>query len=162
MECRLDILLRESKIIPSAASVEALKYAAEKLPYPCVMVKVGDINSIAKLVDYLHKRKKTVMLHIDSIKGISKDEAGIHYLKRIGVDSIITMKLQNIRMIKEEGILSILGTFLVDSSSLASTIQNIYSNKPDAVVAMPMTIPDVVYQKLLKSCTVPVMAGGWE
>ena len=53
-----------------------------------------------------------------------------------------------------------LGTFLVDSSSLHLTLQNIHANKPDAVIAMPMTVPDEVYGILQKSTSIPIMAGG--
>ena len=157
---RLNDLLKEDRIIPSVSNLDQLRYAVEKKTFSCIMLKMGDINSIGKLSAYIHKYHKTVMLHIDSVKGISKDRAGIHYLKRIGIDAIITMKSQNIRMIKEEGIYAILGTFLVDSSSVSLTIQNIHGNKPDAIIAMPMTIPDSVYETLRQNARIPIMAGG--
>lgn len=157
---RLNTLLKEDRIIPSVSNLEQLRYAVEKRAFSCIMLKMGDINSIGKLSAYIHKYHKTIMLHMDSIKGISKDKAGIHYLKRIGIDSIVTMKSQNIRMIKEEGLYAILGTFLVDSASVSLTIQNIHGNKPDAVIAMPMTIPDSVYETLRQNTQIPMMAGG--
>lgn len=160
MENKIMELLQGSLVIPSVSNMEHLKFAAEKTTFSCVMVKMGDLNNIGTIVHYIHRAEKKVLLHIDSIKGISKDKAGFHYLKRIGVDAVITMKSQNIRMIKEEGMIAILGTFLVDSASINLTIQNIHSNKPDAIVAMPMTIPDEVYEKI-KSCSrVPILAGG--
>ena len=156
----IEELLRGSLIIPSVSNMEHLKFAVEKTKFPCVMVKMGDLNNIGTIVHYIHKAEKRVLLHIDSIKGISRDKAGFHYLKRIGVDAVITMKSQNIRMIKEEGMIAILGTFLVDSASINLTIQNIHSNKPDAIVAMPMTIPEEVYGKLKDCSRVPILAGG--
>lgn len=156
----LDTLLKDSRIIPSVSTMEQLRYAVEKDSFSCIMLKMGDINSIGKLVAYVHKYHKTVMLHLDSIKGISKDRAGIHYLKRIGVDSIVTMKSQNIRMVKEEGIYAILGTFLVDSASVSLTVQNINGNKPNAIIAMPMTIPDSIYELLKENSQIPIIAGG--
>lgn len=160
MENRLEELLGEDRIIPSAATAEQLKYAVEMCSFSCIMLKMGDINTIGKMIAYIHKYEKSAMVHLDSIKGISKDKAGIHYLKRIGVDSLITMKSQNIRMIKEEGIHAVLGTFLVDSSSVAVTLQNMRANKPDAVIAMPMTIPDSIYEMLQENTRIPIMAGG--
>lgn len=160
MEDNIMKLLQGSLVIPSVSNMEHLKFVVEKTTFSCVMVKMGDLNNIGTIVHYIHKAEKKVLLHIDSIKGISKDKAGFHYLKRIGVDAVITMKSQNIRMIKEEGMVAILGTFLVDSASINLTIQNIHSNKPDAIVAMPMTIPDEVYEKIKTSSRIPILAGG--
>lgn len=160
MDQKLDELLKGAKVIPSAATMEQLKYIVEHTTFPCVMVKLGDINTIGKVVAYVHQKKKKVMLHMDSVKGISNEKAGFHYLKRIGVDAVITMKSQYIRMIREEEMLAILGTFLVDSASVNLTVQNIYTNKPDAIIAMPMTIPDEVYEKLKGNGKIPVLAGG--
>lgn len=160
MESRLEELLKEDRLIPSAANSEQLKYALEETSFSCIMLKMGDINTIGKIIAHIHKCDKKVMLHMDSLKGISKDKSGIHYLKRMGADALLTMKSQNIRMIKDEGIYAILGTFLVDSSSVNLTIQNVHANKPDAMIVMPMTVPDEVY-KMLRECTkIPIMAGG--
>ncbi|MCI8485346.1 MAG: glycerol-3-phosphate responsive antiterminator [Lachnospiraceae bacterium] len=160
MKNKLEELLREDRMIPSVSTVEQLKYAVERCSFSCIMLKMGDINTIGKMIAHIHKYEKSAMVHLDSIKGISKDKSGIHYLRRIGVDSLITMKSQNIRMIKEEGIHSVLGTFLVDSSSVAVTLQNMHTNKPDAVIAMPMTIPDSIYEILQENTQIPIMAGG--
>lgn len=160
MEDRLEQLLKGSRMIPSVASVKQLKYAVEQENYPCIMLKMGDISTIRKITAYIHQSGKKLMLHIDSVKGVAKDEEGFRFLKNIGVDSIITMKSQYIRLIKEKGMYAILGTFLVDSSSVMQTLQNIRSNKPDAIVVMPMTIPDETYGWLKENVSLPILAGG--
>lgn len=160
MEQKWKDLTKGTKVIPSAASMEQLKYIVENTTFPCVMVKLGDINTIGKIVAYIHQKKKTVMLHMDSVKGISNEKAGFQYLKRIGVDSVITMKSQYIRMIKEAGMIAILGTFLVDSASVSNTFQNVYTNKPDAMIVMPMTVPDDIYRNLQENINIPILAGG--
>lgn len=40
------------------------------------------------------------------------------------------------------------------------TIQNIHGNKPDAIIAMPMTIPDSVYEILKQNTRILIMSGG--
>ncbi|MCD8018406.1 MAG: glycerol-3-phosphate responsive antiterminator [Clostridiales bacterium] len=160
MEKWLKHYLGDCTIIPSVATSESLKYIVEHSNFPCIMLKMGDINTIRNIVTYIHKHHKFVMIHMDSVKGISKDKAGIHYFKRIGVDIIITMKSQHIRMIKDEGIKAILGTFLIDSASVQLTIQNLRTSKPDAVVVMPMTVPDQIYEKIITCSEAPVIAGG--
>jgi len=160
MEQKWKELLKDTKVIPSASTIEQLKYIVEETTFPCVMVKLGDINNIEKIVAYVHQKKKAIMLHMDSVKGISNEKAGFHYLKRIGVDAINTMKPQYIRMIKEENMLAVLGTFLVDSASISNTFQNIYANKPDAVIVMPMTVPDEIYINLMENTKIPILGGG--
>lgn len=160
MEQKWKDLLKDTKVIPSAASMEQLKRIVENTSFPCVMVKLGDINTIGKIVAYIHQKKKTVMLHMDSVKGVSNEKAGFQYLKRIGVDAVITMKSQYVRMIKEAGMTAVWGTFVVDSASVSNTFQNVYSNKPDAIIVMPMTVPDEVYMKLQENIKIPILAGG--
>ena len=171
MAISLEELLKNYKLIPSAANKASLKFAVEQTDYPCIMLKMGDINTLRKYTTYIHEYGKTVMVHIDSIKGISKDKAGFHYMKRIGVDAIISMKPQYIKMIREEDIHAILGVFLVevlhcpcymfaDSASVSYAVQNIHFTKPDSVIVMPMTIPDETFEYLQKSVNVPILAGG--
>lgn len=160
MENKLEELLGKDRLIPSVSNIEQLKYAVEEKSFSCIMMKMGDINTIGKMIAHIHRYDKKVMLHMDSLKGISKDKSGIHYLKRMGADALLTMKSQNIRMIKDEGIYGILGTFLVDSASVNLTIQNVHANKPDAMIVMPMTIPDDIYKNLQQSTKIPIMAGG--
>lgn len=160
MSVLMDDLLGGFRAIPSCANTANLKFAVEQTRYPCVMLKMGDINTLKRYVAYIHKFEKKVLVHVDSIKGISRDKAGFHYMNRIGVDGIITMKPQNIKMIKEEEIHATLGVFLVDSASVTSAIQNIQMMKPDSVIAMPMTIPKEVYGQLKKCVGIPILAGG--
>ncbi|MCI5944389.1 MAG: glycerol-3-phosphate responsive antiterminator [Eubacterium sp.] len=160
MAISLEELLKNYKLIPSAANKASLKFAVEQTDYPCIMLKMGDINTLRKYTTYIHEYGKTVMVHIDSIKGIAKDKAGFHYMKRIGVDAIISMKPQYIKMIREEDIHAILGVFLVDSASVSYAVQNIHFTKPDSVIVMPMTIPDETFEYLQKSVNVPILAGG--
>lgn len=160
MSVLIDDLLGGVSIIPSCANTASLKYAVEQTNYPCIMLKMGDINSLKKYIAYIHKYEKKALVHVDSIKGISKDKAGFHYMKRIGVDGMITMKPQNIKMMKEEEIHAALGVFLVDGASVTSAIQNIQIMKPNSVIAMPMTIPKEIYEQLKTSVDVPILAGG--
>lgn len=146
-------------IIPSITTMDDLHYFIEYTPCEWACLKMGDINNLAYIVSTLHKNKRKALLHLDSVKGIAKDKEGIRYLKQIGVDAVISMKLQHLKLLREAGILSILGSFIIDSSAITQTISNIKSGKPDAVLIMPMTVPPFVYAELEKysSC---IIAGG--
>lgn len=160
MENKLTELTGGIKIVPSCATVKQLKYVVEDTSYPCIMLKMGEIGNIRKIVGYIHKYEKKVMLHLDSLKGVARDKEGVGYLKQIGVDAVISMRAQNIRLIHDAGMLSLLGAFLVDSASVNQTIQNVKNVKPDILIAMPITVPDIVYERLRKEISIPVMGGG--
>lgn len=147
-------------VIPSCVNNSQLKYAAEETDYEYIMLKMGDIFSIRKIANYIHGRGKKMMLHLDSLKGVTRDSTGFEYLKKSGVDSVITMKSRQVRMIKDAGIQAVLGCFIVDSASLEQTILNTRSNKPDAIIVMPMTVPDSVYEKIREACDTTILAGG--
>lgn len=146
-------------IIPSVTSTEELGFFLQRTNHRWVCLKMGDINSLVSIISAIHKKNRKVLVHLDSMKGIAKDKEGIHWLKRIGADAIITMKSQSIKMIREQGVYAVLGSFIVDSASVAQSIQNIRTSKPDAVLIMPMTVPASVYERLSKehSC---ILAGG--
>ena len=56
--------------------------------------------------------------------------------------------------------ISLLGAFLVDSASVTQTIVNVGNVKPDVLIAMPITIPDVVFHRLRTNMNIPIMGGG--
>ncbi|MCI8327539.1 MAG: glycerol-3-phosphate responsive antiterminator [Lachnospiraceae bacterium] len=146
-------------IIPSATSKEYLNYFVKRTSHIWVCLKMGEICSLGAIISILHKNNRKAMLHFDFIKGIAKDKEGIEYLKRIGVDAIITTKSQHLKMIRDNEIIAILETFLVDSSAIQQTLSNIRTGKPDAVLVMPMTVPKQVFQKITQEHDC-VLAGG--
>lgn len=152
-------LLSGDCIIPSVTSVEELNFFLKHTQHPWVCLKMGDINSLVSIISTIHKHDRKVMLHLDSVKGINKDKEGIRWLKRIGTDAVITMKSQHIKMIRDQNLYAILGSFIVDSASVNQTVQNIRTNKPDAVLIMPMSIPHSIYETLQAEHTC-ILAGG--
>jgi len=160
MKNRLLELTKGQKMIPSCATPKQMEYIVEKTDWSCVMLKMGNVGNIQSLVDYIHKKQKKVMVHLDSLKGIARDKEGIRYLSQIGSDAVITMRAQDIGMINEARMISLLGAFLVDSASVAQTIANVRNVSPDVLIAMPITIPDMVFEQLRKNMAIPIMGGG--
>lgn len=146
-------------IIPSVTTVDDLHYFIEHTQCEWVCLKMGDINNLASIVSTLHENNRKALLHLDSVKGIAKDKEGINYLKYIGVDAVISMKLQHLKLLREAGIFSVLGSFIIDSSAITQTVSNIKAGKPDAVLIMPMSVPEFVYSEIRKysSC---IITGG--
>lgn len=157
---RLRELTKGQKMIPSCTIPKQMEYIVEKTDWACVMLKMGNIGNINSLVNYIHRHGKKVMVHLDSLKGIARDKEGFRYLSQIGTDAIITMRAQNIGMINDNGIISLLGAFLVDSASVAQTLLNVKKVSPDVLIAMPITVPDIVFKQLRENMNIPIIGGG--
>lgn len=151
--------LREDPILPSIANEQELKDFLSQSRHRVGCLKTGDINTIDAILDQIRKQGKTVLLHLDSIKGVAKDREGIEYLGAIGAEAVISMRSQHVRMIQEQGLYSILGSFLIDSSAVQQTIHNLRQTSPDAALIMPMSVPRFVYEHLKKN-TRCLLAGG--
>ncbi|MGL4607095.1 MAG: glycerol-3-phosphate responsive antiterminator [Eubacteriaceae bacterium] len=156
----LEESLKVSGIIPSTHNRKELIEALEKTQVQWIMLKLGDINTLPRLVEIIHQFGKKVMVHQDSIRGIARDRMGIQYMANVGVDAIITMKPLCLKMIKEAGKKAIFGFFMIDSDALKTGIQNIEEHHPDGVIIMPGTIPKELIEKMIKVAGVPVILGG--
>ena len=119
---------------------QGLKCVLTKTSLPCVMLKLGDVNTLPKIVRLIHQYGRKAVVHQDSIKGLARDRTSIDFLSKLGVDAVITMKPQCVRWIKEEEMLSILGLFLIDTNAMATGVQSINESRPDAGLVMPMTL----------------------
>lgn len=151
--------LRSDPLIHSIANEQELQFFLHESPHVWGCLKTGDINTLEGTLEDIRKVGKRVFIHLDSIKGIGKDKEGIEYLAAMGVEAVITMKSQYIRTIREAGLYSVLGSFLVDSSAVTHTLLNIKTAKPDLLLIMPMSVPGMVYKRLVQSGTA-LIAGG--
>ncbi len=118
-----------------------------------------DIMNISAKLKRAHAAGKQLFIHIDLAKGIGKDESGICYLGKVGVDGIISTKNNIIKMARDRGLCTVQRFFIVDSRSVASALESLKSAKPDMVEIMPGTVYKVI--KRLKELTdTPIIAGG--
>ena len=157
---RVEEILSESPIIASVSTLEDFQQACGCEQVSCVMLKFGDIDTIATLIDTAHRHKKRVIVHLDSIKGVAKDVCGVKFLAKAGADCLNTTKPQLIGAIREVGMVAIQVMFLVDTEALKTGIESINKNKPDAVVIMPSSIPGEIVKEMIKRTKVKLIAGG--
>ena len=118
-----------------------------------------DLMNISAKVKKAHEAGKKYFLHIDLAKGLGKDESGIRFLRRIGVDGIISTKVGVIKQAREQGLLTVQRFFIVDSHSIDTTADAVKASKPDMIEIMPGTLSKVI-RRLKKSIDVPIIAGG--
>ncbi len=118
-----------------------------------------DLMNISAKVKKAHDNGKKYLLHLDLAKGLGKDESGIRFLKRIGVDGVISTKVGVIKLAREQGLLTVQRFFIVDSHSVQTTIEAVKGSKPAMIEIMPGTLCKVI-EKLKNDIEVPIIAGG--
>lgn len=152
--------LKFKAVIPSVHQRKELLYAIEKTDADWIMLKLGDVNTLPQLVGHIHQAGKKVMVHQDSIKGIARDKMGIQYMANCGVDAVITMKSLCVKYIKETGMLSAFGFFVIDSDACRTGLINIKEHEPDVVILMPGTIPEQIIREIKNETRAPIILGG--
>ena len=100
--------LKQSKIVPA---VKHLGDLAEVLSIPWVSVVIligGDINDLGEVLKVRSKYPdKCLLAHVDLIGGVGRDEAGMRYLKHLGLEGIVSVKSQLLRYAKENKMLTV-------------------------------------------------------
>lgn len=156
----IDKLLAGNCVIPAVHTIEEYIYTVKNTNLSCLMVKFGDLESLPELIKDAHQHEKSVMLHLDSIRGIARDSYGIKYLATLGVDALITTKPQWIKTIRESGMIAIQCMFLIDTEAFKNGLESIVKHKPDAVIIMPMSIPGEFVKEIIRKTNVKLIAGG--
>lgn len=134
--------------------------AALESPVNTIFLLHADIFNIKSLVDKIKDRGKTVMVHMDLLEGLGRDQRALDYIHQlIKPDGIITTKSSNIKYAKEIGMFSIQRFFLVDSQSYEIAVKTAIQNKPDMIEIMPGILPKVL-GRICSTLSVPVIAGG--
>ncbi len=118
-----------------------------------------DLMNISAKVKRAHEAGKKYLLHVDLAKGLGKDESGIRYLNRVGVDGVISTKVGIIRLARDQGLLTVQRFFIVDSHSIETTAEAVKSSKPEMIEIMPGTLCKVI-SRLKRYIDVPIIAGG--
>ncbi len=151
--------LVDNPIIGAIRCDEDLERILEK-DIKIVFILYGNLFTLEDALHKLRKKNVIVFIHIDMIEGLKSDQYGIVYLKKvINPDGIITTKPSNVKHIKNNGILSILRIFAIDTKSLETGIKSILEYSPTAVEVMPGSASKVIkyMQTLIK---IPIIAGG--
>ena len=122
----------------------------------------GDIFALQDSVVKVHAQRRLILAHVDLIKGIGRDEAGVRYLaKHVGIDGIMTTRANLISPAKREGLIAIQRLFILDSESLAAGLPTVEKAVPDALELLPGVILPTIAQQLTERGTLPpLIAGG--
>lgn len=118
-----------------------------------------NIETLKNQAESAHKVGKKLFIHMDLAEGLGKDEAGINYAKKLGIDGIISTRAGIIKIAKNAGIFTVQRFFIVDSQSVETTVQSTKNSKADMIEVMPGTVPKVITY-LKEQLPMPIVAGG--
>ena len=146
------------KIIAAVRSNEELNTAIKSDVGMIFMLapNIDDISAQARLV---HGAGKKFFIHIDLAEGIGKDEYGIRFAKKLGVDGIISTRTNVIKMASRVGVSTVQRFFIVDSHSVDTSIEAAKQSKADMIEIMPGTVAKVI-KRMKEKLEMPIVAGG--
>ena len=120
-----------------------------------------DIFALQESVAKAHARERMILAHMDLIKGVGRDEAGVRFLARdLQVDGIVTTRGKLIGPAKREGLIAVQRLFVLDSESLEAGVPAVERAAPDAVEVLPGVIFPLIAARLKAVQLPPVIAGG--
>ena len=151
-------LLKNGRIISATRSDEDFLMAIESAP-EVIFDLMPDLMNVSVKVKKSHEAGKKYFVHMDLAKGIGKDESGMRFLRRIGVDGILSTKLNMIKLAKDNGIFTVQRFFVVDSQSVHTTLESVKSSRPDMIEIMPGTQCKVT-ERIATATDIPIIAGG--
>lgn len=151
-------LFENGRIMAATRSDEEFLHAVASPP-EVIFDLDPDLMNISVKVKKAHEAGKKYLLHVDLAKGLGKDESGIRFLKRVGVDGVISTKVGTIKLAREQSLLTVQRFFIVDSHSIQTTVESVKVSKPAMIEIMPGTLCKVI-ERLKSSLDVPIIAGG--
>jgi glycerol uptake operon antiterminator len=121
-----------------------------------------DIFALQDSVTRAHAEGRLILAHVDLIKGVGRDDAGVRFLARnLGVDGILTTRANLIGPAKREGLIAVQRLFILDSESIEAGLPTVEKASPDAVEILPGVILPTIAQQLASRGTLPpLIAGG--
>lgn len=120
-----------------------------------------DIFALQESVTKAHGRERLILAHVDLIKGVGRDEAGVRFLARdLQVDGIVTTRGNLIGPAKREGLIAVQRLFVLDSESLEAGVPAVERAAPDAVEVLPGVVLPLIAARLKSANLPPLIAGG--
>jgi len=152
-------IIQNNPIIAAVNNLEKLDMA---IASPCRMIFLltGNIINIKDIVGRCKKNDKYILVHLDLIEGLSKDEYALKYISEyIRPDGIITTRGNLIRTARENNVFAIQRLFILDSMSLDTGIKSIHSTRPEAIEILPGIMPKAI-RRIHAETQIPLIAGG--
>ncbi len=132
--------------------------AAVQSPSAVIFDLGANILTVEESVREAHGAGKLFLVHIDLAEGIGRDRSGIEFLKKLGVDGIISTRSSLLKVAKELSMVTVKRIFLLDTQGVAGAESELPDGISDFIELMPGVIPKMVERFSLGR--IPVIAGG--
>ncbi|KZE39246.1 transcriptional regulator [Brevibacillus parabrevis] len=154
----LGTMLKTNRII-AATEQDRLKEALDSTAC-AILLMYGKLTRLMEEAEAISQSEKPIFLHTDLMNGLSNDKESFRFLSSyIKPTGIVTTKGPMIRAAKKEGMLTIQRVFLIDTTSLTTTIKNVQENQPDAIEIMPGIAPSII-SYIKDHLSQPIILGG--
>ncbi len=108
-----------------------------EIPVDNVFILNSTLTSLPEEIKSCHEAGKRVFVHLDFVEGLSEGRAAIEYLKSIGADGLISVKLSNYHHARKVGIPLVLRVFALDSKAVEKAYQQVKANGVEMVEILP-------------------------
>lgn len=153
-------LFQETGLIPAVRKPEQLDKALAahgKIVY----LLCGEPENIGDLMQRTVAAGKLVIVNIDLLGGLSRDNYALHYLERRGVSGIISTHGETLRQAQALGLYVIQRTFLLDSGAMDNICHQIKNSSVDALEVLPaIAAPKLVARAKALSLETVLVGGG--
>jgi glycerol uptake operon antiterminator len=151
--------IEENPIIAAIRNEQDIQEAILS-PVSIIFLLHANIFNIEESVMKIKEAGKCVIIHIDFLEGIGRDNCAIDYIcDIIKPDGIISTKNNSIRYAMEKGMFTIQRVFLIDSLSYDNSVKTAQSTNPDMIEVMPGIMPNII-RRITSQLSMPVIAGG--
>jgi glycerol uptake operon antiterminator len=100
------------------------------------LVFKGTVFALREIIDRCQSQRP-VIVHVDLLEGIGKDEAGLRLLAEWGVSGVASTRAHLVRAARKSGLAAIQRIFAVDSDALSTGIAAAREAAPHAVEVLP-------------------------
>lgn len=136
--------LKTSGIVAAVKDETSFKCALTGSARVIFLLK-SELLTVGEAVRRAHICDKKILLHVDLMEGIGRDEAAIRYIaEKLKPDGVITTRPNIVKCAKAAGLFTVFRVFLIDSQGLESALANAEKLSPDAVEIMPGLLPELV------------------
>ena len=124
-----------------------------------IFLLCSNIMTIENTLRRAHNAGKKLFIHLDMSEGIGRDNAGVEFLAKLGIDGIISTRTGIIRAAKEHNIPTVQRIFAIDSQATQTSANAAGNFHPTYIEIMPGVIPKVI-KRFATSTDIPIIAGG--
>ena len=152
--------LQKNPVILAVKNDEELKSALNR-EGRVIFLLYGNICNLRENVHLVKEKGKMVFVHADRIDGCTSHNVFVDFLKKEGneVDGLISTHPRLLKYAREQGMISILRVFLLDSLAVSNSLKSIAECQPDLVEVLP-GIATGGFKLISNEYNGPLIAGG--